>query len=270
MLAVESDAKVPHELRAESTWWLLHHSDDPNRRTALLTCYLDESGTDNNSTVAVVGGLVLTKSQFFWLDAEWRKCLAKHDIPWPLHMKEFGLHGKLKDLDSETRRALFADVASLIRDNKSFSVASVLSADTYRSVFSGIDELSMYGACFTNLVMMNTKQAEIEEYGPDIAYLLDSGNPFGPQILSAHAVMLARKKDLTLNIGTVGFDSDDEFSALQAADVVAWSVRRKLAAELKSGFEPLADIFEDRHLEVPYKPEWMETVAQTIRTKMKP
>jgi hypothetical protein len=235
----------------------------------VLTCYIDESGTDSNSTIAVVGGLVLTKSQFFWLDVEWRKCLAEHNIPWPLHMKEFGQHGTLKDMDSEARRALFSDVVALIRDNKSFSAASVLTADEYRTKFDGIGDLSMYGACFTNLVVMNSVQAQLEGYTQDIAYLLDIGNPFSPQVLNARSVMLTRKDELTLNVGTVGFDSDDNLSALQAADVIAWSVRRKLASELKSGFEPLAGIFDNRHLEVPYKPEWMDTVAQTVRSKMK-
>ena len=236
----------------------------------MLTCYIDESGTDSNSAIAVVGGLVLDQSQFFWIDVEWRKCLAKHRIPWPLHMKEFGPHGKLKDVNSEQRRSLFTDINKIISDNKTFSIASVLTAEQYRATFAGISDFSMYGACFTTLVMLNGSQARREGYQDDIAYLLDTGNPFKHQILNAHAVMLSRRADFPLNVGTLGFDSDDELSALQAADVVSWSVRRKLASELRSGFEPLTGIFDKKHLEVPYSLEWMLDVAKTIRAKMEP
>ena len=47
---------IPDQRHLDDLWWLLHRSEDPNRRTALLTCYIDESGTDSNSTIAVVGG----------------------------------------------------------------------------------------------------------------------------------------------------------------------------------------------------------------------
>ena len=92
-------------------WWTLHHSTDPSRSMAVLTCYLDKSGTDNSSEVAVVGGLILDMSQFRRLDKEWHNILNLHNIPWPLHMKEFGLHGKLKDMRSEARRSFFSDLS---------------------------------------------------------------------------------------------------------------------------------------------------------------
>ena len=101
---------------------------------------------------------MLDKSQFFWLDVAWRKCLDRHHIPWPLHMKEFGPHGNLKDVNSEERRALFTDITKLIRDNKTFSVASTLSADRYRTVFAGIPNLSMYQACFITLASVITQK----------------------------------------------------------------------------------------------------------------
>jgi len=234
----------------------------------LLTCYIDESGTDSNSSIAVVGGIVLDPPQFFWLDIEWRKCLDKHHIPSPLHMREFGLCGKFKDLRSEERRALFTDISRIINDCKTFSIASVLSAEQYRIIFAGLSEFSMYGACFTNLVMLNGIHARREMYPHNIGYLLDSGNQYKHDVLEAHAIMLRRMDEIPLNVGDLAFDSDEVVSALQAADVVSWSVRRQGASKLKSGFEPLAGLFHENHLQVPYKQEWMEAVANTIRAKV--
>jgi hypothetical protein len=185
-------------------------------------------------------------------------------------MKEFGQHGTLKDVNYEGRRALFTDITRIINDNKTFSVASTLTSEQFREAFVGIDDLSMYGACFTNLAMLNGVRAQKEGYRENIAYLLDTGNRYKHQILEAHAVLCKKKDESPLNVGTLGFDSDDALSGLQAADVVSWSVRRRLASELKSGFEPLADLFDRKHIEVPYKQEWMTDVARTIHAKMEP
>jgi hypothetical protein len=71
------------------------------------------------------------------------------------------------------------------------------------------------------------------------------------------------------NVGALAFDSDDGLASLQASDVISWSERRKQASELKSGFEPLAALFEERHVEVPYKVEWMAEVAEGLRAKLR-
>ena len=46
----------------------------------MLTCYLDESGIDNDSPTAVMGGLFLTYSGFFWLQVDWKRTAEAHRI----------------------------------------------------------------------------------------------------------------------------------------------------------------------------------------------
>lgn len=183
-------------------------------------------------------------------------------------MKEFGPTGKYKDVRSEGRRALFSDIARVINDSKAssgFTTVATLDSAQYRDAFNGITEFSVYGACFNTIVMMHGVIAEMEGYADPIAYVLDEGNEFKHDILEAHAFMRNNER----NVGTLAFDSDNRLAALQAADVVAWAARRRLASELKSGFEPLAAIFENgRHVEVPYKREWMIAVAGGLRAQM--
>jgi len=250
--------------RLEHIWWVLHHSEEKNRMAVSATCYIDESGTDSSSAVAVVGGVMLNQQQFFWLDVEWRKCLCRHHIPWPLHMREFGPRGKLKDLRSEERRALFTDAVKVINETKGFSVVSTLNSDQYRTVFKGISSMSMYAACFANLAMLNGLSAQMSDYQRNIAYVLDEGNDYKHEILEAYPLL----RNADLRVGSLTFESDNGLSALQVADVVSWATRRKQASELRSGFEPLTDLFDDKHSEVPYEPEWMLEVAEKLRAKM--
>jgi len=238
----------------------------PNRNST-FTCYLDESGTDNNCDVAVVGGLILDMGQFYWLGQELQCVLSRHKITPPLHMYEFGKDQKLGHLNSESRRALFQDVARVINDNKAMSIASTLRREDYRRAFDGLTKLSMYGASFVQVAMMNDTAMKKGGYKGSIRYLLDTGNPNRSDVNDAETVLSSYKCDNGFNLESIGFESDDDNSALQAADVVSWSVRRRLSSGLKSGFEPLQEILESKHEELAYKDEWMIGVAERIRAK---
>jgi hypothetical protein len=138
-----------------------------------LEFYADESGTHSNSKAAVVGGLLLRPKDLFWLSEEWEKVLKQYEISIPIHMREFGRHGALGKIVPEAKRCLFTQLVRIINDNKRASVAATLAADEYRRVFEGITELSMYGACFAQLVMMNDAHAELNAHRERIPYILD-------------------------------------------------------------------------------------------------
>jgi hypothetical protein len=225
----------------------------------MFTCYLDESGTDSNSPTAVVGGLILNCSGFFWLDIEWTKAATFHRVTLPIHMREFTPHGRFASMNSEARRALFADLVSIVNEYKLISIGAVLDAEQYRSIFSGVTKMSMYGACFAQATMTNDILAKCSTIG----YVLDSGNRFKKDIVEAHASFRSRG----VNLGNLEFGSDDSNCALQAADMISWTVRRCISSTLPKGFEPLSDVFDQHHTEVPYKAEWMELVADALRAQ---
>ena len=54
----------------EALWWMMHHSDDPHRRSFVVFCYLDDSGSHENGVLAVMGGPIIPKKLFssFHLD----------------------------------------------------------------------------------------------------------------------------------------------------------------------------------------------------------
>jgi hypothetical protein len=83
-----------------------------------LTFYADESGTDGDSPIAVVGGLLLRFEDFTWLEVEWRKVQSKHGITQPIHMREFGPHGDFAETSVDARQHLFTDLVSVINEHK--------------------------------------------------------------------------------------------------------------------------------------------------------
>lgn len=268
-LRLESTALVcPSQSRLSSLWWSLHHSNDADRMAVVIDCYLDESGTDDQSPTAVVGGLLLQRDSFFCLDIEWKKALERHGINPPLHMKEFGPHGKFKNIPHDTRRLLFSDLVKIINEHKTGTIAATLTTAQYDRHFSGLfrrKDMGVYGFCFILLVMIQAKSAQEGGITERIPFVMDIGNPYRHHVLEAHASIEYVQKSQFLNAGSLTFDCDTNLRALQAADLVSWSVRRKLTGAFVHGFEPLPEVFASPHIEQPYEEEWLKTMADNLR-----
>ena len=228
---------------------MLHHSDDPSAETFAVTCYLDESGTDLNGPVAVLGGLLLNKANCSDFDAHWANILNHYNIAPPLHMREFGPHGKHGHLYARARRGLFLGLVDVINFHKIISIAATLNHEQFKAyVPEKIPaNVSMYGLCFTLCAFQNHRQAEHMEYKERIAFLLEQPSEHAGEIVEAHRAMIKWQESQEFHMGNIEF-ADKKISALQAADVVAWGVRRRISGKpFHRGFEPILDIFNPEH-----------------------
>jgi hypothetical protein len=156
----------------------------------MLKCYLDESGTSVTSPSAVVGGILLNTPNFFWLNVAWEKTLKTHGISPPLHMSEFGPHGRFKDIRHDGRRSLFTDIVKIINDNKTATIAATITTQQYQRHFSGIftaEQASIYGICFLLLAVLQGKYAEQWKLKEDIPFLLDKGNQYMHHVREMHS-----------------------------------------------------------------------------------
>lgn len=236
----------------------------------MLGCYLDESGTDENSSTAVLGGLLLEPDRFYYLDSEWFKALSKHHIESPLHMREFVPHGRFGHTGHADRRRLFSDLVALINEHKNRSVSATLTAAHYRKHFSplfGDKDVSIYGMCFLLLATLQAKYCN-DKYKYEIPFILDDGNRYRHHVLEMHKFIVESFQPTHfMNVGSLTFRTDEKLGVLQAADVIAWSARRRIAGKFNNGFEPLVELFDDRHIEQPFEEDWMAEVATGIRNR---
>jgi hypothetical protein len=163
----------------------------------------------------------------------------------------------------DARRALFADLVHIINDHKRASVGAVLASEVYRRVFAGVTDMSMYAACFAQTALANDILAPTSSYKGPIDYVLDDGNSYKKDVREGYGVLQSKG----VNLGALSFEKDDSNCALQAADMISWTVRRTLSAALPVGFEPLSGLLGEYHVEVPYKQEWMQEVADELRAQ---
>jgi hypothetical protein len=233
-----------------------------------LGIYLDESATDGGSPVAVVAGILLNWNQYAWLDIEWEKAIKQFGLK-AIHVRKIGPAGDLAGVPEGERRALFAQLAKIINENKGWSIAATLSSDEFKAHFGWLGERgwSIYATCFLLAAVLVGKQLDYEEYPYDVPYLMDDGNSYKREVERVHQFILSdSRKSRPYHCGSLDFKSDEKYRALQAADVIAWTVRRKRARDpFRNGFEPLEDIFLKDHIEQPFEPAWMAEVSDGLR-----
>lgn len=222
------------EAYLDDLWWFMHNPFDIHDKQAwAFGCYLDESGTDDLSPYTVVAGLLLNRHNFISLGVEWNTFLMNNNIKYPIHMKDFGRpHGKLGYLKDEERYLLFAYLAGLINSHKIYSIAGIIDQEQYREILklNKRKEMSPYGFCFMLCVYANHIEARNNRRKHDIGYLMSEVSEHKGQIFSTHAVMrkMQEEEPLRFHVGRLTFEYPKYVPALQAADIIAWGVNRKL------------------------------------------
>jgi hypothetical protein len=161
-------------------------------------------------------------------------------------MREFGRpHGRFAYLSDDDRKALFSDLVHVITQDKLYSVsASVLEQD-FREFFPTSKFKGLFGPAplaFIWCMVINLIVADnAEELGP-MAYLVAESDE-SAQMLESHCFFkhyADTRGDGDDCIGSIAFDTPKKIHALQAADMIAWSVRRrKMEEAFDRGFEPL-------------------------------
>jgi hypothetical protein len=251
----------------------MQNSNNPDKETAAVRLYLDESGTrDPNTPQAVIGGILINYSYFLHFEECWNLLLEEFGIDPPLHMKEFTPHGRFAHIHPPGRRYLFAKVAELIDSHRIATIEATLTNAEYETAISQEirDQFSVYAACFNLVVVMNHKLAEHNKYAKRIPFILDSGNPYAEHVREAHAAALQMQEQVRfLNAGGLRFEDDKNFGVLQAADVIAWAARRHASKKhFPDGFEPLLSIFEGDHFENTWKVEWLTELEGRLQQRL--
>jgi hypothetical protein len=255
-------------------WFVMHHSDDPKRVTMVVTCYLDESGTDEQSSQAVVAGLIMHRDQFLLYDALWEDMLLRHNITPPLHMKEFGKHGRHGHLTYDKKFELFTDVANFINVHKVVSVGATLNHKQYINLIHDKMKrhIGLYGVCFMLCAHVCFAEAWTNNYTGDLAFVMEAGNQHAEHVRQAHQGMMEMKNKtaIWINTGTLTFAPKD-LSVLQAADVIAWGVNRRSGTKgLGKGFQPIAKIFNNMHIQLPWPDEVLKEWSDSVMERRAP
>ncbi|MEO8097225.1 MAG: DUF3800 domain-containing protein [Acidobacteriota bacterium] len=230
----------------------MHQSEDPNLKAMVASCYLDDSGIEDAAQVTVLAGCVLGKDAFLKLSDKWAALLHRFRIE-SLHMTDFVRpHGKHCSMFPEMKMALFSEVVKIINRQKTYSICASLKNREFREVcsreFGVAPPLSPYSIAFIGVAIRNTRLARDNDWPSHMSYLIDQGNSQASELQLGHSIITGIEKYHRLPFtGSLTFADDARNYALQAADIVAWSSRRRLSGDgLYGEFAPLKKLFEQR------------------------
>jgi hypothetical protein len=225
---------------------------DPVHESFEAVCYLDDAATDQkNVDHAVLGGVVFNQSGFSEFDEHWTDLMHRYGITQPFHMRELTRHGRLSHISGCRRWCLLTEVMGAINFFKLYTVAISLNNREHEQQLSDKLQAAMrvYRLAFMAVVVVNVQTAESKDYHEPIAYVLDSGTRYRGRVLETHASMQGDHEHAGWQVGPIRFESDTFLTALQAADVVAWTKRRlDSGLGLPEDFEPLRDLFTENYV----------------------
>jgi hypothetical protein len=245
------------EAVAENGQQMTHRSADVRRKAVALVHYIDDSGSDEQSKLAAMGGPVFAQHSRFPFHYEWDRLLAKHGVQPPVHMKEFSPpNGCLSQMKHPARRALFADLVYLINKNKAYSLTVAVDNLEFQQFFPAQMFRGLFGPAplaFLWCMILNHGIFDDHKYTNRLPYVVATSH-FNPEITDCHAFFesFEIRNDKRYS-GSLTFSTPEEDNALQAADMVSWANRRKhLGKPFKDGFEPLELL--TRYVESDKKP----------------
>ena len=173
-------------------------------------------------------------------------------------MREFGRpNGRLAYLSDDERRALFHDLFFLINKWKAWSLTVEIDhlefqkyfpQDRFKKLF-GVAPLAFIWCMILNHGIITEHLDKLAK----IAYVVAKSD-FNTAMLDSHTFIQSYEQNVDdEHTAEIDFDTPSNANQLQAADMVAWANRRKVAnTPFNNGFESLELL--TRHVESEVKP----------------
>lgn len=200
----------------------------------MLQVFIDDSGKQDQSPVQVLAGYLASAEQWTVFSNEWQDVLDAHGIEGAFHMSDaWRLSRKFQKSGSLSRDSAVVQLTECIKRNVEFAFVSSLPFEAYNHWFLAKElkhpAIRPYFFGFYTMVTQVYSFAFRRHYNNRIEVVFDEqGGESQSYILSAmeHYRYIAEKSWGDLVIPNPTFQRDTEALPLQAADMLAWLVRR--------------------------------------------
>ncbi|UYO48530.1 DUF3800 domain-containing protein [Rhodopseudomonas palustris] len=196
------------------------------------TAYYDESGTHDGSPITVLGGLVGQAEHWAEFEREWKKILAKYNLPYIRAKQLFHKQGPYKKWRRKQIDYLNADLMYVIQEHtKHFQVTKTVltNEDYYRSYradgpISKKERLdTRYGLCLRACLHFLPRLHHIAGADDVLNLILESGHRnAGDALRIFNDIKSTGQFEWSKSIGSLSFGTKADFPALQAADMISY------------------------------------------------
>lgn len=208
--------------------------------------YFDASGKQENADLVVsVAGLLATPHQWNKFSKAWIKILDDAGVPKAnevpvFHTTDFmarkGFYGDKSSWTQEKRDSFYRKLIETIQGNILYPVGMSLYLDDYNKLLTEYPGgLKIFGSagnfvsvlCFWHCAQWANKM----KYHDTISYVFDRGDKFRTEIHKGYEIMCksaASRAFWHFKVGGLTFENKEQFTPIQAADLVAWEFSKAL------------------------------------------
>jgi len=244
----------------------------------MLHGFFDDSGKESDAAnrIVCIAGYISGSAQLWNGLAElWKHCLLTHGLEW-LHMKDFlnPESSEYADLgwDWDKKRSVLEDFCQAIKMSKIAGFAVALDLEAWRQLPP--EFVKQRGTaqefCFSRLLYLLIER--LKKSAPDerISILFDCDKQFAPVRFQRYITARENIEDAARYLCGFTIGEPRVFLPLQAADLLAWSVRKDIIRRLGGNYESrpefkallqvIPGFFPDYHMEF-----WNEDTFAVLR-----
>ena len=239
----------------------------------MLQAYVDDSACDTGDRRLFLAGYVSTAKNWAQFSDLWAAALAAAPSISYLKMSEANaLQGEFRGWSGEERDRKVRRLANIIRQLRPLSIHASISRvrvdDLLKPVMPYVLS-SPYALCFSAIMMpIAAEQARLKTNVP-IDFIFDDQEGLGEEARTVYRLMReAQPEPIKTALSIDPLFRDDKFvMPLQAADMLAWHVRRRYERlDQNAWFVPDYLLVEDGlHVSIDIEDEQLENMAKGLK-----
>ncbi|MBS1982928.1 MAG: DUF3800 domain-containing protein [Bdellovibrionales bacterium] len=198
----------------------------------MLKAFVDDSGSGGDSPWVVLAGYVSTVQDWLAFEQDW-VCALDTDprIEYFKHAEAESLKGQFLGFTREARDAKIDALIKVIQNHVMLSIAARMRISDYNDVFRGWvprDLDDPYYFLFTGIVLAAAGIERMYGHASPIEFVFDSSEVYENPSMVFFRHMKHRYDHVSG--ANVAYRDDKKFVPLQAADLLAWEVRRNFCS----------------------------------------
>lgn len=230
----------------------------------MLQAFIDDSASDRSEDKRLVlAGYMQTAEQWALFSEEWAAELAK-----PRWLKYLHMSAGFPGFSSAEKEAKLEALASLIQRFKPVSIECSISQRDFKDLVKPngpYDLRHAYFPCFVGILHGVAKTIAAEGWHDKADIIFDEQGSMGRCAAAWYVPIKHSFPLLAAHLGGAPiFRDDEEMLPLQAADMLAWYVRREAEGALSAHQRSIADAIRVRHRHMEIPREMMESWGQAF------
>jgi hypothetical protein len=231
--------------------------------------YIDDSRSDTGIKEFVLAGYVAPQDSWTRFRRDWLKALSQHPKIGHFHCVEaYNLRGQFRGWTPTDRDEKVLALAKIIARHELLSLDCRLSQLAYAKILSPVapfDIRSPYFPLFYGVIATAARMLRAKKYSGSIQFVFDGQGGLGDNTsIWFRSVRASLPAVLRPYLSKAPIFEDDKVApALQAADALAWHLRRSRMPEYSSENRPVLDLLRgSTHVETWIPDELLQTWAR--------